>query len=125
MRVVATKIRSFSATPRVPSIKFIGKRSLAGAHASSDSNKSHSIASSSPPAAPAKTAAKPVEKKAGSGVDMITLKDGAWHGRPKLSKVRFLFYHRSLDIKRLLIYHIFANLNEIFNFRILYIILPF
>ena len=98
MRVVATKVRSFSSTPRVPSIKFIGKRSQAGAHAHNNSSSSHTIASSSnnnnnssssssSSSGLSKPAVKAVEKKAGNGVDMISLKDGAWYGRPKPTKV--------------------------------------
>ncbi len=87
---VAVRRAHSAAAPRVPMIKFIGKRSLLP--------KTAHHAASTPAAAPAATAvasiptpaARPAApqptKKVGNGIDMIALKDGAWHGRPKLSK---------------------------------------
>ena len=86
-------------TARVPSIKFIGKRSLAAA----DHHHQPVVAVVAPAAVPAavpkpSTTATVSKKVVGNGVDMLSLKDGAWYGRPRPSKVDHPFFPSSSSL---------------------------
>lgn len=85
---IARRLTTASNQVRTPSIKFIGKRSHDKVIASHPMPVKPVVAEAavSKPINVKQQSAPVIAKKVGNGIDFTTLKERAWHGRPKLSE---------------------------------------
>ena len=82
--IVATRTITSSNSARSPLIKFIGKRNKLAV--GKESSKSLESPMTQIVKIPSVAASAPKPTKKGSGVDFMTLKGGAWFGRPVLQQ---------------------------------------